>query len=68
MRKCGKTIEPRNWFNWFCGRIMFPMRESEQVGGGDEITTCHVVMAGGCALCIACSLQLPAPPHPPPGP
>ena len=57
------------WPNWFCGRVMFPLPESDQAGGGGvEITACHVVMTGGRTLCIACSLGLPAPLHTPPGP
>ena len=64
-----KQLDQGNGLNWFCGRVMFPLQESDQVGGGgDEITTCHVVMTGGCALCIACTLHLPAPPHSPPSP
>ena len=34
MSECGKTIEPRKWLDWFCGRVMFPLPESDHVGGG----------------------------------
>ena len=52
----------------FVAGLCSPSQSPTKWGGGDEITTRHVVITGGCALCIACSLQLPAPPHTPPSP
>ena len=59
-----KQLNQGNGFNGFVAGLCSPSQSPTKCrGGGDEITTCHVVMTGGCALCFACSLQLPAPPH-----
>ena len=64
-----KQLNQGNGLIGFVAGLCSPSQSPTKPGaGGGEITTCHVVMTGGCALCIACSLGLPAPPHTPPGP